>query len=217
MFSSEKVKNYLQSVKLSGESDKATIQASFYITPLNYDILYEVDDRVARQLFHREGNGHTPVAELGKTVLNLGELGIHNLEIFPHSADGADGAGQMIAACRITEVCCDKLFSDKNDWSLIWKAILPLDSHSLGLMHKYFKKNCYITLVRAQEELFETDDSKPIILDDATVESVKVLLCESCKKTAVYLDANQSSWCADHVGAAVGVQVRKIKYASGAA
>jgi len=212
MYSSHKVENYLQSCKFSGEADKATLQCSFYITPVSYDLLYEVDERVAKQLFRREGTNHLPVSELGKTVLNLGELGIHNLELYPHSDEGADGAGQMVPGCRITEVFCDKLFADKPDWSLIWKVVLPLDAHSLDLVRKYYKKTAFITLVEAQQELFDTDDKKPIILSDAEVESGKEIFCGVCDAKAEYLGMDQSAWCGPHVNGAVGIQVRKIRY-----
>ena len=149
---------------------------------------------------------------IGKTMLNLGEIPAQNIEIFPHSEEGSDMAGQMIAGCKITEVFCDKLFADNPNWSLVWKAVLPLDSASLALCHKYYKKSCFITLVQSQEELFETDDKKPIILNDAEVECTKKMNCETCNENAVYLDANQQSWCGNHVGAAIGVQVRKIVY-----
>lgn len=155
MYTSQKVQNHLQSVKLAGDAEKATIQVAFYITPLEYELLYEIDDRIAKNLFRKEGSDRFPVAELGKTILNLGELGTHNLEIFPHNAEGADGAGQMIPGCTIGEVFTDKLFSDNPNWSLIWKVTMPLDSNSLALCHKYYKKDCFITLVKAQGELLE--------------------------------------------------------------
>jgi hypothetical protein len=159
VYKSDKIQNHLQSVKFGGDAEKATIQAAFYITPLPFDLLYEIDDRIAKQLFRREGGDHIPVAELGKTILNLGELGVHNIEIYPHDAEGADGAGQMIPGCTIGEVSTDKLFADNPNWSLIWKVTMPLDSNSLDLCRRFFKKDCFITLVKAQEELFDEEQS----------------------------------------------------------
>ena len=173
MFKSKQVEHFLQSFKATGDADKPSVQVSMYVTPLNYDLLYEVDDRVAKQLFRKEGGNHVPVAEIDDVTLKLGEIGTFNLELYPHNQEGADGAGQMIPSCRITKVEASKLFADQEDWSLIWHAILPMDSHSLELLRKYYKKTCFVSLEPVQEELFETDDTKPIILDDATVESAK--------------------------------------------
>ena len=217
MFTSSKVKAFLQSAKFAGEEDKSVLDCAFYITPLSYDLLYEVSDRIAKQLFRREGSNHVPVSELGLTVLNVGELGSHNFEFYPHDQEAADGAGQMIPSCKIGKVTVDKLFTDDPNWSLIFKATLPLDSNSLALCHKYYKKTVYLTLERAQEALFETDDKKPIILSDADVESHKEILCAVCNSRATYLATDQAGYCDEHVKAAVGVQVRRIKYSEGAA
>lgn len=218
LFTSKKVEMFLQSCKFMGEEDKSNLDCSFYVTPLTYDLCYEVSDRIAKQLFRKAGSVYEPTQELGLTVLNIGETPAYNFELFPHGSEGSDGSGQMIPSCRIGKVSADKLFTDDPNWSLIFKAILPLSSHSLTLCHRYYKKKVFITFVEAEGTLFKTDDAKNLIfLDDATVESAKPLLCESCQKTAAYLDTNQASWCSDHVGAAVGTQVRKIKYSSGAA
>lgn len=218
MFSSEKVGNYLQSVKFAGKADAPKIRTDFYITPADYDLFYEVSDRIAKQIFRKEGGKYLPAQELGKTILNLGDQGLFNVEIFPHNAEGADGAGQMIPACTILEVWADHLFSDKPDWSLMWRVEMPLDSHSLTLVHKYFQKECFITLVKTQDELpFQADDKKPIVLSDAEVESGQIICCQVCTDRATYLGLDQSAWCDQHVSAAVGVQVRKIKYTGEAA
>lgn len=214
MFTSPKVEMFLQSCKFAGEEEKSSIEVSFYITPLTYDLLYEISDRIAKQLFRKAGSVYEPTQELGLTVLNIGEKPAYNLEFFPHNSEGSDGSGQMIPSCRIGKVSADKLFTDDPDWSLIFKAILPLDSHSLTLCHRYYKKKVFITFVEAEGTLFETDDTKPIILDDATVESGKDIICSVCNARAGYLAADQAGYCNDHVGSAVGIQVRRIKYVS---
>ena len=184
----------------------------FYITPVDFDLCYEISDRIAKQLFRKEGKEYFPSQELGKTILNVGELGSYNLEIFPNDTKAADDAGQMITGCKIVEIWVDHLFSDKPDWSLIWRAELPLDSHSLSLVHKYFQKQCFITMVKPQQELFETKEQAPVILSDATVEVGKPMLCIVCNAQALYLGEDQSAWCGEHVHMAVGVQVLKIIY-----
>lgn len=217
MFTSSKIPNHLESVKFSGTEEKPVLQAAFYVTPVSYSLLYEVDDRIATHLFRREGKDHLPVAELAKTMLNLGDLGLHNLEIFPHDQAGGDDAGQLIAAGRITEVYCDKLFTDQPDWSLIWKVALPLDSHSLELARKYFKKTCFITLVKTQAELFEDDAHELTVSPDGDVESTLLIACGVCGTRAKYLGTDDSAWCGEHVRAAAGVHVRGIKYTGEAA
>ncbi len=218
MFQSSKVKAFLQSCKFAGEEDKPALDVAFYITPLSYDLLYEVSDRIAKQLFRREGSNHVPVSELGLTVLNVGELGSHNFEFYPHDQKGADEAGQMIPSCKIGKVSVDKLFTDDPNWSLIFKVSLPLDSNSLALMHKYFKKNVFLTLEPVQDELFDakTDGKpKPVVLSDSEVECPKLMQCEACKTKATYLCDDTSAWCAEHVHAAPpNTKVRQVKYAT---
>lgn len=219
MYKSEKVANHIESCKFTGTADKPLIQATFYVTPLKYDLLYEIDDRIAKTLFRKEGKDHVPVAELGKSVLNLGTIPAHNLEIFPHDQKGADDAGQMIPYATIGEVYCDKLFTDDPNWSLIWKASFGSDKHSIELLRTYFKKTCFITLVEAQQELIETKPKAKsngvTIIDDATVESPRDILCAVCNKLATYLAEDQSGFCDGDVSAAVGANVRRLVYVSG--
>lgn len=218
LFQRKKVPTYIQSVKFSGDAEKSALQVAFYNTPLPYELLYEIDDRAARQLFRREGKDFTPVAELDDVTLKIGEPGVHNIEFYPHDAEGADGAGQMVAGCVIGKVECSKLFADKPDWSLIWHVTMPLDSHSCELLRKYYRQTAFLTLDLAQTDLgFQSDDKKVIVLDDATVESGKEIICQVCNQRATYLGMDQSGWCDNDVKAAVGIQVRKIKYVGDAA
>lgn len=210
MFTSEKQATHLQSFKSSGDADQPSLDLKLYITPLTYELAYEISDRIAKQLYRREGTNHVPVHELDDPTLILGELPPYNLELFPHAE--ADGAGQMIAGCRIGKVQASKLFPDNPDWSLVFTVTAPMDSNSIALAHKYYRKTLFLTLVESQKELFETDDKKPIILDDATVESGKDILCVVCNARASYLAADQAGYCDEHVSAAVGVQVRRVKY-----
>ena len=220
MFKSTKIQHFVQSCKFAGDADKSTLQVAFYVTPLNFDLLYEVDDRVAKQLFRKEGGAYVPVAELDDATLKLGDIGAFNLELYPHAEEGSDGAGQMIPNCRITKVEASKLFTDKEDWSLIWHATIPMDSHSLELIRKYYKRTVFVTLEKIEEALFETDDKKPIILSDAEIKIDKdhPVWCSVCpgEITATYLASDQAGYCDPHVHAAVGVQVRKIVYGDAA-
>ena len=167
MFETAKLLHYVQSVKFSGTDESPTLTVSFYITPVEHSIVYELSDRIAKHIFRREGKHEVPVSELGKTILKLGELPVMNLEIYPNPDEGADGNGQLIAGCRIGEVFVDKLFDDSNDWSLVWKCTMPLDSNSLDLMRRYYRKTLFLSLIAAQGELPPADDdTKPPVLDD---------------------------------------------------
>lgn len=220
MYTSEKISNHLESVKFTGKGEGAGIECTFYVTPLSFDLCYEVDDVIAKHIFHRTAD-HSPVQELGRTNLNLGNLPIYNLEIFPHNVEGADGAGRMIAGCKVGAVYVDKLFADKPDWSLVWKVIVPLDKNSIELVMMYFKKTSFITLVKAQDTLVEESDGKPkpVVIDDATVECQQLMTCEvNNEERALYLGSDGKAWCGEHVHAAMpDVKVRKIKYAEGLA
>jgi hypothetical protein len=81
------------------------------------------------------------------------------------------------------------------------------------LAHKYYKKSVFLTLERAQAEIpFQADDKKVIILDDASVECGSPIACAICNDLAMFLATDQSAYCERHVKAAIGLQVRKIKY-----
>lgn len=210
---------HIESVKMTGTKDKPALQIALYKTPLPYELLYEIDDRVGKQLFRREGkDNYVPVAELDDVTLKIGELPAFNLAVYPHDADGADGAGQLITGVRVTKIEATKLFADKPDWTLICHAVLPMDSHTLELMRAYYKKTCFVSFEASQTELeLETDDKKPIILDDATVESGQVIQCQVCEERATFLGMDQSAFCDAHVRSAIGVQVRRIHYVGDAA
>ena len=219
MFESEKLPHHVQSVKFSGDEETPSLIVAFYMTPVSHAIVYELSDRIAKQIFRREGKNEIPVAELGKTILNLGSIPAVNLEVFPHNQEGSDGSGQLIPGCKIGEVAVDKLFADSSDWSLIWKCTMPLDSNSLDLMRRYYRKTCFLTLVAVQDELFDAGADgkpKPIVLSDAEVECPVRMICQVCNETATYLGEDTSAWCDKDVRAAVGVKVRQIRYAESA-
>ena len=217
MFTSEKIPCHLRSVKFKGDEEKGALECNFYITPLTYDLAYELSDRIAKQLFHKQGSVYAPIQEFGLTVLNLGEIDMQNMELYPHDDNGADGSGRMIPACTIGKVSVDKLDEESPDWSLIFQVSMPLDSNSLELCNRYYRKTVLITMEPAQEGLFDAAPKKPIILDDAEVEFFNEIFCTMCNKRAHYLGVDQSAWCALHVKAAVGIQVRKITYSDGVA
>lgn len=195
MFKSTKIPCYVKSCKMGGDADSPTLHAKFCITPARYSLIAELSERIADQLFSKEGAEEMPVQELGLTVLNLGGQGVLNAEIYPHAEASSDGAGQMIAGVKIGKISVDKVIPEDPNWSLIFEVIMPLDSVSLELMRKYYNRTLHLTLLSSQEKLFNDDVPQ---------------LCKVCAEPATcQLDGIDQYVCDKH--ALEGDVVRRLK------
>ena len=213
MFSSPKIECFVQSVKFSGKADEAELKVKFYITPLKALLAQELSESVCDQLFYKQGPSEfLPYQETTNIQINLGDIEMQNLELYPHAKEGADGAGQLIQNVTIGKIHAEKLFPDSPDWSLIFEAIMPKNSHSLQLMDKYYQHKVWITMQPVQQQLFDEPKSDQKVTKEGEVESGKIIYCAICNEKSAWLANDSSAYCNKHVKGAAGLTVRKIRY-----
>jgi hypothetical protein len=195
MFSTEKIKSYLNNFTGNGDSDEKFMKLVFYVTPITYELASEVSPLLADRLF-RNSNGKDwqPAQEMPKASFSSIQVPKCNLTFHPHDADMKIDNGVMVPAVAISNLRAQRAYPDKPEFRLEFDCVVPMDQDTMELVHKYYKSTCFLTFEASQAEIeFEEDQ----------IGSTQKH-CEECEEPAIYEDSEHSFFCGKHVRAAHG-------------
>lgn len=164
MFTSQKVQSYLAAFKGCGEDEEKAISLTFYITPVKYELAMEIDPHMADRLFRNQnGGGWLPAQEMPKASFSSIQIPKQNVTFHPHDADMLIDNGVLILSVKISNLRAQRAFPDKPDFRLEFEAVVPMDSETVGLVRRYYKQTCYLSMESAQDDLPFADPTMDLL------------------------------------------------------
>lgn len=196
MFSTPKIKAFIQGASLEGDADEQMVRFLIYITPIKHALACEVSPIIADRLFKFDAaNKPHPVSEMDRPSFDIGAIDLQTMELHPSDDPKMDKHGVLLQAVQISKISARKLFPDNPEFSLIFSAELPKDDLSFSMMGRYFKREVYLTFEAMQQSL---------PLDKAPS-------CGFCKNPAVAKDSTGKFLCEKDVKRGVGEVLFIIK------
>ena len=194
MFESENVSVFLQQLKFTFDDDEIVAHGTFYITPISHSLAYEVDPKLAEDLFRKRGIEYVPRAEVPAMNFDL-KLPAQSMTYAVHQ-DIPSGRG-LIPHVAIAKIRAFRLFAESNDYTLAFDCQFPCnDKEMVWQMLNRGKKPLLVTFRPLQADL---DFPKP------------EPLCEICSNPAVYrTKPGKSLACAEHIAAYVGEEAEPL-------
>lgn len=181
MFKQDKVECFIQGVKFAGDEKEKTIEFLVYVTPLTLALAEEVSAKLADRLFR---NGE-PAQEMSRAAFNLDGMCVQSVVWFPVKDPALDFSAVLTENVKCFGLVAMRLFPEKPEFSLTFKANVPMDKNSLEIASRYYKKKVCLSFKAMQGELgFEP-----------THAVAGHPLCQECNLLAVYIDEQQQTWC----------------------
>lgn len=189
MFTTPKIKAFIQGASLQGDADEQMVEFLIYITPIKHALACEVSPIIADRLFKfDQANKPHPVSEMDRPTFNIGQIDLQTMELHPSDDPKMDKHGVLLQAVQISKISARKLYPDNPNFSLIFAAELPKDDLSFSMMGKYFKREVYLTFEAMQIPLDLNKEPN----------------CGFCKNQAVAKDSTGKFLCDKDVKRGVG-------------
>lgn len=189
MFTTPKIKAFIQGASLEGDADEQLVKFLIHITPIKHALAAQMSPIIADRLFKfDQANKPHPVSEMDRPSFNIGTIDLQTMELHPSDDPKMDKHGVLLQAVQISKISARKLFPDNPNFSLIFSAELPKDDLSFSMMGRYFKREVYLTFEAMQI---------PLPLDKAPD-------CGFCKNPAVAKDSTGKFLCDKDVKRGVG-------------
>lgn len=187
MFSTPKIRAFIQGASLEGDAEEQMVKFLIYITPIKHALACEISPIIADRLFKFDkANKPHPVSEMDRPTFNIGTIDLQTMELHPSDDPKMEKHGVLLQAVQISKISARKLYPDNPNFSLIFSAELPKDDLSFQMMGKYFKREVYLTFEAMQIPL--------------PLEAV----CGFCKNQAVAKDSTGKFLCDKDVKKGVG-------------
>lgn len=193
MFTTPKIKAFIQGASLEGDADEQLVKFLIHITPIKHALAAQMSPIIADRLFKfDQANKPHPVSEMDRPSFNIGTIDLQTMELHPSDDPKMDKHGVLLQAVQISKISARKLFPDNPNFSLIFSAELPKDDLSFSMMGKYFKREVYLTFEAMQ---------MPLPLNGTAPADA---VCGFCKNKPVAKDSTGKFLCEKDVKLGVG-------------
>lgn len=180
MFSTPKVKAFIQGASLQGNADEQFVQFMIYITPITHVLACQVSPVIGDRLFKFDAAKKPhPISEMDGPKFDIGTIDLQLMTLHPSADPKMDKHGVLLKAVQISKISARKLYPDNPNFSLIFSAELPKDDLSFSMMGRYFKREVYLSFETMQKEL-------PL---------ASVPNCEYCDNPSVAQDSEETFLC----------------------
>jgi hypothetical protein len=180
MFKTPKIAAYIQKASLEGKEDKQLVRFLIYITPITHTLACEVAPAIGDRIFKSDASGTPqPISEIDCVEFDIGTVDLQTMAMYPVADPAMDDHGVLLKAVQISHIRAEKLFPDDPKFTLIFRAELPKDDLSFGMMGKYFRQKVFLTFETMQRELGMSDGPK----------------CEYCENPAIAEDSEDTYLC----------------------
>ena len=200
MFTSENVETYLQDVYPDVDGEKRVVKMRCYVNPIDRDMCSEVDEDIARTLFHLIGKDWLPrpLLQSCKFTMNLPPYAL-NFCKDPNYAN----SHVHVPAVTISKIEAGKVTPESQDWALMFTiSFEKQDPKLMNELADLLHEKLYLTFAELQPSLFEKQD--PVM-------DLLCRLCDAPNPEFVTSD-NRFAYCAAHVAnKEEGESVRRIR------
>ena len=157
MFTSENLEIFLQDSWAEVDGDKRIVKMRCYLNPVSRDICQEVDEELARTLFHQVGSEWLPRPLLQSCKFDIGTMPPFAMNFCRDPEHGNHHV--HIPAVTISKVEAGKVTPESNDFALMFtitfeKRDPKIVNDLADLLHEKF----YVTFKELQPSLFENQD-----------------------------------------------------------
>lgn len=189
MFKTPKVPVFMQKASVEGRKENKMIRYTFYITPIKHALAAELNPVIAASLFTFDAAGEPhPILELDLPHFNIGKIPLQLMELHPSDDPAMDKYGTMLERVQISHICARKIFPDDPNFTLEFRAEVPMDNLAIQMLEKYY-----------DQKLFLTFEDMQLSLPDGGY-----ITCSECDDPAVCYDSEETAFCDKHRKKAVG-------------
>jgi len=157
MFETENLECYLQDVYPEVDGEKRIVKMRLYVNPVTRELCQEVDEEIARTLFHKIGSEQLPRPLLHSCKFDLGTLPPYALNFCRDPKHGNHHV--HIPAVTISKVEAGKVTPESNEFALMFTVAFEKHDPKIvndlaDLLHEKF----FLTFTELQPSLFENQD-----------------------------------------------------------
>jgi len=187
MFQQEKVCAFIQSAGFAGRKDKKVMRFLIYITPVTHVVATQISPDIAKALFSPDGSGKMqPALVIPDCSFDIGNIPLQQMYLHPSDKPEMDHLGAMLSSVQLSDLSARKLFPEDPNFSLLFRAEVPVDKLVVELAHKYYDEKVHLTFAAMQQQLFENTK------------------CKLCGDPPVAKDSKEMFLCQKHVSKGIG-------------
>lgn len=187
MFQQEKVCAFIQAAGFAGRKDKKVMRFLIYITPVTHVVATQISPDIAKALFSADGSGKMqPALVIPDCSFDIGNIPLQQMYLHPSDKPEMDHLGAMLSSVQISDLSARKLFPEDPNFSLLFRAEVPVDKLVVELAHKYYDEKVHLTFEAMQQDLFAKGK------------------CGFCGDPPVAKDSKDTSLCGKHVKKGIG-------------
>lgn len=189
MFVTPKVPVFMQKASVEGRKENKIVRFTFYITPIKHALAAELSPVIADRLFtfDQAGAPH-PIQEMDGPHFDIGKIPLQVMELHPSDDPQMEKHGTMLERVQISNLSARKLFPDDPNFTLEFRAEVPMDNLAIQMLEKYYDQKLFLTFEDMQLSLPSGDAA----------------LCEDCGDPAICHDENDSYYCNKHRNKSTG-------------
>ena len=163
MFKTERVGCYLNGFAGHGDDQESKeLKLVFHVTPISQELAAEVSPHLADRLFRWDGLDGTwqPAREITKAMFTRVQVQMQNIT-FNDELQKAGSAGMLVTGAAIYNLRAQRAFQDSFEFRLEFDVVVPMDGITMGLVERYYKSTCFLTMEPTQREItYETSESQ---------------------------------------------------------
>jgi hypothetical protein len=189
MFTTPKVPVFMQKASVEGRKENKMVRYVFYITPIKHALATELSPVIAKSLFTFDAAGEPhPILEMDLPHFNIGKIPLQLMALHPSDDPAMDKYGTMLQRVKISHICARKIFPDDPNFTLEFRAEVPMDNLAIQLLEKYYDQKLFLTFEDMQLSLPNGDAAT----------------CSECGDPAICVDQEEEYFCDKHRNQATG-------------
>lgn len=148
-FKSPRVGCFLNGFGGHGETEDKELKLTLQVNPISPDLAAEISPDLRDALFYMDA-GEWQRRAATKASFGSINIPLQNLRVF-ELPFGGGWQSDLIPSASIGNLRADK--NEAGEYRLTFDVVIPMDRHTMQMVHRLFKASCFITTEEVQVEI----------------------------------------------------------------